>query len=83
MGKTDFEIKEGDRIAQLIIEKCTPTELKEMDNLDDTKTKIPIEEDKDLDQQENDTSASTMWKMGWIFRIYLNEYLPYFQIWHA
>ena len=36
MGKTDFEIKEGDRIAQLIIEKCTPTELKEMDNLDDT-----------------------------------------------
>ena len=36
LGQTDFKIEEGDRIAQLIIEKCTSTELKEMGDLDDT-----------------------------------------------
>lgn len=36
LGQTDFKIKEGDRIAQLIVEKCTPTELKEMGELADT-----------------------------------------------
>ena len=32
----DFAVKEGDRIAQLIIEKYTPTELVEETDLDDT-----------------------------------------------
>lgn len=32
----DFEIKAGDRIAQMIIEKYTPTDLVEVQDLDDT-----------------------------------------------
>lgn len=32
----DFAVTEGDRIAQLIIEKYTPTQLVEVDDLDDT-----------------------------------------------
>merc|ERR1711920_882892 len=33
---TDFAIKEGDRIAQMIIEKYTPTDLVEMQELEET-----------------------------------------------
>ena len=40
LGKTDFKIAAGDIIAQLIIEKCTPTELKVMDSLDDSHRKV-------------------------------------------
>ena len=36
LGENDFEVKEGDRVAQLIIEKYTMTELQEVDELDDT-----------------------------------------------
>ena len=32
----DFEIKEGDRVAQLIIEKYTPTDLVEVAELSET-----------------------------------------------
>ena len=36
LGDKDFEIKEGDRIAQVIVEKYTITELVEVEDLDDT-----------------------------------------------
>ena len=36
LSDTDFEIKEGDRIAQMIIEKYTPTELVEVQDLAET-----------------------------------------------
>jgi dUTP pyrophosphatase len=32
----DFNIRYGDRVAQLIIEKITDTEIVEVENLDDT-----------------------------------------------
>ena len=35
-GEADFEVKEGDRIAQMIIEKYTLTDLVEVESLDDT-----------------------------------------------
>lgn len=36
LSDTDFAINEGDRIAQMIIEKYTPTDLVEMDELEET-----------------------------------------------
>ena len=36
-GKEDFEVKFGDRIAQLIISKCEKAELLPSENLSDTK----------------------------------------------
>jgi dUTP pyrophosphatase len=35
-GKTDFEIKQGDRIAQLVLEKIAQAEVFECENLDET-----------------------------------------------
>lgn len=35
-GEVDFEINEGDRIAQLIVERIMPAELVEADDLSDT-----------------------------------------------
>ena len=32
----DFQVKKGDRIAQMIIDKITPTEIEVVDSLDDT-----------------------------------------------
>jgi len=36
LGPDDFNVNEGDRIAQFIIEKYTPTELEEVETLDET-----------------------------------------------
>jgi dUTP pyrophosphatase len=36
LNDVDFHIKEGDRVAQFIIEKITETEIVEVDDLDDT-----------------------------------------------
>ncbi len=35
-GENEFEIKQGDRIAQFIVEKYTETEIIEVEDLDDT-----------------------------------------------
>lgn len=35
-GDKEFQIKQGDRIAQFIIEKITETEIEEVDDLDNT-----------------------------------------------
>ncbi len=35
-GKTDFEIKKGDRIAQLVLEKISMAQVEETDDLDET-----------------------------------------------
>ena len=36
MNKKDFQVKKGDRIAQLVLERCELLELEEMENLDGT-----------------------------------------------
>jgi dUTP pyrophosphatase len=36
LGKTPFEVKVGDRIAQAILERCELAEVDEVDQLDDT-----------------------------------------------
>ena len=36
LGQTDYPVKKGDRIAQLILEKILMAEIEEVDDLDDT-----------------------------------------------
>lgn len=35
-GKLDFEIKEGDRIAQLVLERCETLPIRELESLEET-----------------------------------------------
>ncbi len=56
----DFKVNYGDRIAQLIIEKITDTEVEEVEDLDETvrgeggfgSTGVKLNEDKDKEKVE-------------------------------